>query len=59
MAGNPFTNSLIRTTTSVTMFNAGIKSNVISPYAEAIVNYRIHPAQNIKQVNRAYIIYLI
>ena len=50
MSANPFTNALTRTTTAVTMFNAGVKSNVISPYAEAIVNFRIHPAQTIEQV---------
>ncbi|XP_039604426.1 N-fatty-acyl-amino acid synthase/hydrolase PM20D1.2-like [Polypterus senegalus] len=46
----PSTNALIRTTTAVTMFNAGIKNNIISPYAEAIVNFRIHNAQTTDEV---------
>ncbi|XP_004641244.1 N-fatty-acyl-amino acid synthase/hydrolase PM20D1 [Octodon degus] len=50
MDRNPITNALVRTTTAVTMFHAGIKVNVIPPVAEAIVNFRIHPAQTVHEV---------
>ncbi|MGH0156009.1 UNVERIFIED_CONTAM: hypothetical protein FKN15_066590 [Acipenser sinensis] len=46
----PESNAFVRTTTAVTMFNAGIKVNVIAPYAEAIVNFRIHSAQSLEEV---------
>ena len=36
-------NALVRSTTAVTMFNAGIKENVISQKAEAKVNFRLLP----------------
>ena len=39
-------NALIRTTTSPTIFEAGIKENVIPTYAKAVVNFRIIPGQN-------------
>lgn len=38
-----FTNALIRTTTAPTIFNAGVKSNVLPSYASALVNFRIAP----------------
>lgn len=44
------TNALIRTTTALTMFQAGIKTNVIPPVAQATVNFRIHPAQTVQEV---------
>ncbi|XP_037352774.1 N-fatty-acyl-amino acid synthase/hydrolase PM20D1 [Talpa occidentalis] len=47
---NYITNAFIRTTTAVTMFNAGIKINVIPPVAEATINFRIHPAQTVQEV---------
>ncbi|XP_003474718.1 N-fatty-acyl-amino acid synthase/hydrolase PM20D1 [Cavia porcellus] len=47
---NPITNAMIRTTTAVTMFHAGVKVNVIPPVAQAIVNFRIHPAQTVSEV---------
>ncbi|KAL4645980.1 putative carboxypeptidase PM20D1 [Arapaima gigas] len=50
MQSNPGTNAIVRTTTAVTMFNAGVKTNIIPPYAEAIVNLRIHPAQTLQEV---------
>ncbi|XP_068930799.1 N-fatty-acyl-amino acid synthase/hydrolase PM20D1 isoform X2 [Petaurus breviceps papuanus] len=45
-----FSNAMIRTTTALTMFNAGIKLNVIPPKAQATVNFRIHPGQTITEV---------
>ncbi|KAL5014571.1 hypothetical protein ScPMuIL_008841 [Solemya velum] len=50
MSWKPATNAVMRTVTSVTMFNAGIKNNVIPPVAKATVNHRIHPAQTVDQV---------
>uniref|UniRef100_A0A452IJL2 Peptidase M20 dimerisation domain-containing protein n=1 Tax=Gopherus agassizii TaxID=38772 RepID=A0A452IJL2_9SAUR len=46
----PSTNALVRTTTAITLFNAGIKSNVIPPSAKATVNFRIHPSQKVEEV---------
>ncbi|KAM9217269.1 N-fatty-acyl-amino acid synthase/hydrolase PM20D1 [Leptosomus discolor] len=50
LAWKPSTNALIRTTTAVTMFNAGIKINVIPSSAKATVNFRIHSAENAAEV---------
>ncbi|XP_007951532.1 N-fatty-acyl-amino acid synthase/hydrolase PM20D1 [Orycteropus afer afer] len=50
MERNYITNALVRTTTALTMFNAGVKVNVIPPMAKAIVNFRIHPAQTVQEV---------
>ncbi|XP_033111061.1 N-fatty-acyl-amino acid synthase/hydrolase PM20D1.2-like [Anneissia japonica] len=50
MSRNPHTDCTIRTTTAVTMFNGGIKTNVIAPHAKAIINHRIHPLQSVEQV---------
>ncbi|XP_054837437.1 N-fatty-acyl-amino acid synthase/hydrolase PM20D1 [Eublepharis macularius] len=46
----PTTNALVRTTTAITLFHAGVKSNVIPPSANATVNFRIHPAQTVDEV---------
>uniref|UniRef100_A0A665VNL5 Peptidase M20 dimerisation domain-containing protein n=1 Tax=Echeneis naucrates TaxID=173247 RepID=A0A665VNL5_ECHNA len=46
----PDTNAFVRTTTAVTMFNGGIKENIIPAYAEAFVNLRIHSAQTLQEV---------
>lgn len=40
-------NALVRTTTSPTIFNAGVKENVIPRYASAIVNFRLLPGLSI------------
>ncbi|XP_074078607.1 N-fatty-acyl-amino acid synthase/hydrolase PM20D1 [Macrotis lagotis] len=47
---SPITNAMIRTTVAITMFNAGVKVNVIPPTAQATVNVRIHPAQTVPEV---------
>ncbi|MBT8220476.1 MAG: M20 family peptidase [Bacteroidia bacterium] len=39
------TNALIRTTTSPTIFNAGIKENVIPTSSRAVINFRILPGE--------------
>ena len=41
MTGNPQTRAMLRTTTAVTMFNAGVKDNVLPFSATAVVNFRI------------------
>ncbi|XP_049921813.1 N-fatty-acyl-amino acid synthase/hydrolase PM20D1.2 [Epinephelus moara] len=46
----PDTNAFVRTTTAVTMFNAGVKVNIIPSLAEAYVNLRIHSAQSLQEV---------
>jgi len=38
-------NALVRSTTAPTIFEAGIKENVIPTYARAVVNFRIVPGQ--------------
>ncbi|NXG43135.1 P20D1 hydrolase, partial [Psilopogon haemacephalus] len=50
LARKPSTNALIRTTTAVTMFNAGIKINVIPSSAKATANFRIHSAETAAEV---------
>ncbi|KAM6457097.1 N-fatty-acyl-amino acid synthase/hydrolase PM20D1 [Liasis olivaceus] len=47
---NPATNPLVRTTTAITMFHAGIKTNVIPLRASAAVNFRIHSSQTVDEV---------
>ncbi len=46
----PHTNAALRTTTAPTMFNAGIKENVLPQTAQAIVNFRIHPNDSVEEV---------
>ncbi|XP_061530289.1 N-fatty-acyl-amino acid synthase/hydrolase PM20D1.2 isoform X3 [Phycodurus eques] len=46
----PDSNAFVRTTTAVTIFNAGVKLNVIPSLAEAYVNLRIHTAQSLQEV---------
>jgi carboxypeptidase PM20D1 len=43
-------NALIRTTTSPTIFNSGIKDNIIPQFANATVNFRIIPETTIASV---------
>ncbi|XP_013395970.1 N-fatty-acyl-amino acid synthase/hydrolase PM20D1 [Lingula anatina] len=50
LSSNPATNGQVRTTTAITVFNAGIKDNVLPPVATVYVNHRIHPAQSIQDV---------
>ncbi|XP_041347787.1 N-fatty-acyl-amino acid synthase/hydrolase PM20D1.1-like [Gigantopelta aegis] len=50
LSRKPVTDAMIRTVTSVTMIQGGIKANVVPPEASAIVNHRIHPAQSVQDV---------
>jgi carboxypeptidase PM20D1 len=45
MLGTPQTASMVRTTTAVTMMDAGIKDNVLPIDATAVVNHRILPGE--------------
>lgn len=50
LEGFPPTAAMLRTTTAVTMFNAGVKENVLPTEATAVVNFRIHPRDSIQKV---------
>ncbi len=50
MSGDKTSQSMVRTTTAVTMINAGIKENVISQKAEAKVNFRLLPGTTVEQL---------
>ena len=43
-------NSMVRTTTAITVVNAGYKENVIPIAAKAVLDLRIHPGQSVAQV---------
>ncbi len=49
-AADPDTDAVQRTTTALTMFDAGVKENVMPSEASAVVNHRLHPADDIKEV---------
>ncbi|MDP6589800.1 MAG: M20 family peptidase [Alphaproteobacteria bacterium] len=50
LSESPASDAAIRTTTAVTMFNAGVKANVLPCAAEAVVNFRILPSDSIAAV---------
>ena len=50
MSEDPMTNSFVRTTTALTMFNAGVKENVVPQRAEAKVNFRLLPGDTPDEV---------
>lgn len=50
LAAKPSTNATIRTTTAVTLFQGGIKDNVLPIHAKATVNFRILPGDTIESV---------
>ncbi len=45
MSQDRVTNAFVRNTTAVTMFNAGVKENVVPQQAEAKVNFRLLPGE--------------
>ncbi|WP_224484425.1 M20 family peptidase [Robertkochia aurantiaca] len=57
MSTNETTRAMLHTTMAVTMFNAGIKDNVLPPTATAVVNFRPMPGDTpeviIDHVNKA------
>ncbi|MEZ5569778.1 MAG: M20/M25/M40 family metallo-hydrolase [Halioglobus sp.] len=50
MAEEALTNSFVRSTTALTMFNAGVKENVVPQRAEAKVNFRLLPGDTPAQL---------
>jgi carboxypeptidase PM20D1 len=50
LAKGSSTNAMMRTTTAMTMLNAGIKENVLPGQAKAVVNFRILPGDSIASV---------
>ena len=50
LAADRTTNAMVRTTTALTMFNAGIKENVVPQRAEAKVNFRLLPGDTAELV---------
>ena len=46
----PTTNAMVRTTTAPTIFQAGMKDNVLPSYAKALINFRILPGDSIADV---------
>lgn len=49
-AGSPAGNARLRTTTAATIFQAGVKENVLPQSARAVVNFRILPGDSIASV---------
>jgi carboxypeptidase PM20D1 len=52
LAEKKSTNASIRTTTAVTMFEGGIRENVLPQSARAVVNFRIFPGESAETVLR-------
>ncbi len=50
LAKSPTMAAFMHTTTAFTMMKAGIKTNILPQYGEAIVNYRIHPRDSVARV---------
>lgn len=50
MVQDPITASFVQTTTALTMFNAGVKENVIPQMAEARINFRLLPGDSAEMV---------
>jgi carboxypeptidase PM20D1 len=50
LSKNPGLNAAIRTTLTPTIFSAGMKENLLPPYAQAIVNIRVLPGDDRKKV---------
>ncbi len=52
LSKSKLTNSMIRTTTAATMFDSGIKDNVLPVTATAVVNFRILPGETVESVKQ-------
>ncbi|WP_163870236.1 M20 family peptidase [Myxococcus eversor] len=50
LTARPTTNAAVRTTTAVTVFQGGVKDNVLPPSARAVVNFRILPGDSVDSV---------
>ena len=49
-SNDPGTDAIQRTTTAITIVNAGFKDNVVPGEAKAIVNHRIHPTEDLDDI---------
>ena len=47
---NPASDAMVRTTTAVTVFQAGTKDNVLATHARAVINFRILPGDSVATV---------
>ncbi len=52
LTGRPETDATLRTTTATTIFESGMKENLIPTLARAVVNFRIHPNDTVEDVVR-------
>jgi carboxypeptidase PM20D1 len=50
LSKDPVNSTLVRNTTGITMFNSGIKENVVPQTAEAKVNFRLLPSTSVEQL---------
>ncbi|WP_281291528.1 M20 family peptidase [Myxococcus llanfairpwllgwyngyllgogerychwyrndrobwllllantysiliogogogochensis] len=50
LTASPTTNAAVRTTTAVTVFEGGVKDNVLPASARAVVNFRILPGDSVEGV---------
>ena len=50
MSAKASTNASLRTTTAVTIFQAGVKDNVLPSQARAVVNFRMLPGESVDTV---------
>ncbi|MBI3510200.1 MAG: M20/M25/M40 family metallo-hydrolase [Bacteroidetes bacterium] len=51
-------NATVRTTTAPTIFNAGVKDNVLPDSASAVINFRILPGETVESVKK-YVVEII
>lgn len=47
---NPLMNAMMRTTAAPTLFNAGVKQNILPELARATINYRLYPGDTKDEV---------
>jgi len=50
LGGSPLMNAFMRTTTAPTIFEAGVKDNVLPAHARAVINFRIIPGGTTESV---------
>ena len=50
LSGDPLTAASLHTTTAPTVIEGGQKANILPQQASALVNYRIHPRDNVEKV---------
>jgi carboxypeptidase PM20D1 len=50
LEGAPTTNAILRTTTAATLFEGGVKDNVLPAHARAVINFRIKTGETVNDV---------